>query len=77
MCQLCQSQRLITGSFWLGGGGGGGGLESKFSIYFVQDCSNISKLGLRKGKGHTTETARFCVTPNLQSYLQRHAAASC
>ena len=34
MCQLCQSQRLITGSFWLGGGGG----CKTVTIIFSSDC---------------------------------------
>ena len=66
---------IILCIYLLGGGGAGG--ASKFPIYFVQDCSNSSKLRLCKGRGHKTETARFCVTPNLQSHLQKHAAGSC
>ena len=64
---------LLLCFFWGGGGGGG----PKFSSVFVKDCSKCSKLRLRKGRGHKTETAHFCVTPNLQSHLQRHAAGGC
>ena len=34
MCQLCQSQRLITDSFWFGGGGG----CKTVTIIFSSDC---------------------------------------
>ena len=43
MCQLCQSQTLITGSFWLGGGGGGDAVK-RSQLSSVQTVFSLSSV---------------------------------